>query len=80
MTTPEPVGPFWTMLDWDQSTGCDDTLAAARVRAKALFDSEPLPVFVSIHDADGNVVEDLGRSLGNALGRAALAHAMEKTK
>jgi len=71
-TTTTPAGPFWTMLDWDQSTGCDDTIEGARVRARALFESEPLPCNVSIHDNEGEVIEDLGRSPGTIVGLAVL--------
>lgn len=67
------MATFWTMLDWDQSTGFDTTIEDARTRAQALFVSEPFSVNVSIHDDAGDVVEDLGRSPGTALGAAALA-------
>jgi hypothetical protein len=72
------VTTFWTMLDWDQSTGVDSTIEDARIRAKALFVSEPVSVNVSIHDDAANVVEDLGRSPGTNQGAAALAR--DKTR
>jgi hypothetical protein len=67
------VTTFHTMLEWDQSTGVDTTVDAARIRAQALFVSEPFSVNVSIHDDEGNVIEDFGRSPGTNLGAAALA-------
>ena len=74
------MASFWTMLDWDQSTGFDITIEDARIRAKALFVSEPFSVNVSIHDDAGEVVEDLGRSPGTALGAAALARTHARTQ
>lgn len=66
-------GPFLVMLNGDQSAAQAPTLEEARIEARRIFDTEPLPTFVSIENANGDELEDLGRSPGTEQGRAALA-------
>jgi hypothetical protein len=58
---------FYVMTDYDQTAAEASTLDEARAKAQAIFRSDSLQINVSIHDAAGELVEDLGRSPGAPL-------------
>lgn len=55
---------FCVMTDFEQTADQAPTLEEARIKARALFEHEPLVVNVSIHNAAGDLIEDLGRTPG----------------
>ena len=60
MNTATHAPPFYVMLDGDQSADECPTLEAARESGRAILAREPLAVSVSIQDANGQHVEDIG--------------------
>ncbi len=70
-------GDFYVMLDYEKSADHATTIHEAREKARRIFESEPLPTFVSIADTDGNTLEDLGRSPGTVRGNIALRRAID---
>lgn len=65
------VGPFYVMLDHDQSADECATIEAARESGRAILEREPLACKLSIQDANGEHVEDIGSK--DAAGVVALA-------
>lgn len=63
----DQAGPFYVMLDFDQSVSEHATLQEARESGQRACDAEPLPCAFSIHDADGNHIEEIARSDGASL-------------
>jgi len=57
-----PRGPFYVMIDGEQTVAECTTLSDARIDGRALADAEPIPCTFAIHDADGNHVEDIERT------------------
>lgn len=62
-----PVGPFYVMIDFEQSAAECKTIEKARAVGQALCDNETLPCSFSIADAAGNHLEDIQRSDGRGL-------------
>lgn len=71
--TDAPNGPFFVMIDYQQSAAECASLAEARTVGQVLCDAEPLPCSFSIADAEGEHVEDITRtdqrSLADQVGR-----------
>lgn len=63
---PHPGG-YFVMINGEQSCDHKPTLAAARLAGQVLCDAEVLPASFSIHDGDGEHVEDILRSDGRDL-------------
>ncbi|MCZ8254713.1 MAG: hypothetical protein O9327_03375 [Polaromonas sp.] len=58
--------PYYVMLD-EKSADEAQSLEEARVKARAIYDSELLPATCWISDAEGNHVEDIAKSDGHDL-------------
>lgn len=67
------TAPYYVMLDDDQSADCCDTLEAARASGRAILERDPLACSVSIQDANGAHVEDIGDNFAQTVG-AGLAY------
>lgn len=66
---------FYIMTDFEDSAGFAPTIEEARTKARELMAVEPFVVNFSIHDQDGELIEDLGRSAGLPQYRPAAARA-----
>lgn len=60
--------PYYVMLDGEQSADCCETLEAARESGRRILAAEPLACSVSIQDADGAHVEDIGDNFPQTVG------------
>jgi len=67
LLAPAPVGPFYVMVDYEQSAAECPTLEAARIEGRKLADAEPIPCTFSIQDANGQHIEDITRTDGRTL-------------
>jgi hypothetical protein len=67
------TAPYYAMLDGDQSADECPTLEAARASGRAILEREPLACSVSIQDANGAHVEDIGDNFAQTVG-AGLAY------
>jgi hypothetical protein len=56
-----PDGPFYVVVDGEQTVGEFTTLDEARTEGRKLADAEPLPCMFSIQDEKGEHVEDIPR-------------------
>jgi hypothetical protein len=61
---PNHIGPFYVVVDGDQSVAECFTLEAAIARGQELCDAETLPATFHIEDANGTLVRELERSDG----------------
>ena len=68
-----PPGGYFIMIGYEQTAAHCDTLSEARERGQKMCDEEPLPDSWSIHDEDGELVEDIVRSDGQTLADQAKA-------
>lgn len=62
-----PPGGYFVMYGYESSADHCATFTEARARGQVLCDEDPLPGPWSIHDAEGNFVEDIKRSDGRSL-------------
>ena len=62
-----PPGGYFIMYGYEKTADHCGTLTDARKRGQELCDEDPLPGTWSIHDANGDFVEDIKRSDGKTL-------------
>ena len=62
-----PPGGYFIMYGYEKTADHCGTLSEARKRGQELCDEDPLPGTWSIHDANGDFVEDIKRSDGKTL-------------
>lgn len=63
-----PPGGYFIMYNFEKTADHRATLSQARARGQELCDSDPLPATWSIHDENGDLVEEIKRSDGKSLG------------
>lgn len=62
-----PPGGYFVMYGYEKSADHCATLSEARASGQKLCDEDPLPGPWSIHDADGDFVEDIERTDGRSM-------------
>ncbi len=62
------AGPFYVVIDHEQTAAECSTLEAARTEGRKLADAEAIPCTFSIQDSNGQHVEDISRTDGRTLG------------
>jgi hypothetical protein len=62
-----PPGGYFIMYGYEKTADHRSTLTEARACGQKLCDEDPLPSTWSIHDAEGDFVEDITRSDGKTL-------------